>query len=57
MKDWSGEARIIMWFIDHRGDLCRHNFYYRSVNGDGAILRQQIYEYEMGLVTWLEYRQ
>lgn len=54
---WSGEAKIIMWFVNSHGDLCRHNFYHRSVNGDGAEARAQFYEYELGCVTWLEYVQ
>ena len=46
-----------MWFFSAppRPVLCRHNFYHHNVS-PAAVERQQHYEYERGLVAWLEYR-
>jgi len=51
---WSGEAIIVMWYID-RGILCRHNFYHVPYN-PRAVDHAQEWEYVRGYVTWLEYR-
>lgn len=52
---WSGEPRVIMWFLTPDGVLCRHNFYHVNINPH-AVDRAQFYEYVRGFPTWLEYR-
>lgn len=52
---WSGEARVIMWFINEQGNLNRHNFYHCNFSQQ-AVDRAEEYEYKKGFITWLEYR-
>ena len=52
---WSGEPSVIMWFINPEGLLIRHNFYHSTIS-ESAIDRAQFYEYQLGFITWLEYR-
>jgi hypothetical protein len=50
------EPQAIMWFVAKDGVLCRHNFYHIDADIPALIERAQYYEYERGLVTWVERR-
>jgi hypothetical protein len=53
--NWSGEPRVVMWFLSPpKMRLCRHNFYHMAYS-PGAVRRAQCFEYKRGIVTWLEY--